>query len=387
MMLLAVAGAICLVLLSALIILGLRYQKLLVRCAVAEERVQNQEELKESFRLVSAEALEKTNQSLYEAAQHDLDEKQRSLREMVDKIHAQMRLLENERKSDHGALKHQLHALLDAEQQLKSETAKLVKALRSPAGRGRWGEIQLKRVVELAGMLQHCDFFEQGYAVSEGQRRKPDLIVRLPGERQVVIDAKVPLESYLEGIDAVDEVARLEKFQQHARHVKDHINILGKKSYWEHFQPTPEFVVLFLPSETIFAIAMEADPALIEYGVGQGVILATPTTLIALLRAVAYGWKQESLSRHAQRVSDLGHELYKRICDLAGHWSHVGKALDQAVGAFNQATGSLEKNVLSSARKFSELGAASSVQSLKEIEIIETAARKLASPELRDSNS
>jgi len=376
--------AVIVVLVCALGFLGYRHQKLLMRYVVAEEKIKNQEELKESFRIVSAEALEKTNHSLFEAQQRDLEEKQKTIGEMVDRIHAQMRLLENERKSDHGAMKQQLHALMDAEHQLKSETSKLVKALRSPAGRGRWGEIQLKRVVELAGMLQHCDFFEQGYDMTDGQRRKPDLIVRLPGERQVIIDAKVPLEAYLDGIEHNEETLRLEKFRQHARHVKDHITILGKKTYWEHFQPTPEFVVLFLPSETIFAIAMEADPALIEYGAGLGVILATPTTLIALLRAVAYGWKQESLSRHAQRVSDLGHELYKRVSDLSGHWIHLGKALNQAIDAFNQATGSLERNVLSSARKFSELGAASSLNPIKEIEIIETVARKLVSPEMKD---
>jgi DNA recombination protein RmuC len=370
-------------LLLALAWVGYRYQKLAVRCAIAEEKVKNQEELKETFRLVSAEALEKTNQSLVDVAQKDIEEKQKAIREMVEKIHAQMRLLENERKSDHGAMKQQLTALMDAEHQLKSETSKLVKALRSPAGRGRWGEIQLKRVVELAGMLQHCDFFEQAYDMTDGQRRKPDLIVRLPGERQVVIDAKVPLQYYLEGIEATDEDVRLEKFKMHARHVKDHIIQLGKKTYWEHFQPTPEFVVLFLPSETIFAVAMETDPTLMEFGVSQSVILATPTTLIALLRAVAYGWKQESLSRHAQRVSELGHELYKRISDLSGHWTHVGKALGQAVDAYNQATGSLERNVLSSARKFSELGAASSVNPIKEIEIVDVVARSLASPEMK----
>lgn len=370
--------SLALILLCALGYLGYRHQKLLIRCALAEEKVKNQEELRESFRIVSAEALESTNQTLFETQQKDLEEKQKAIGVMVDKIHAQMRLLENERKTDHGQMKEQLHALMNSEHQLKSETSKLVKALRSPAGRGRWGEIQLKRVVELAGMLNHCDFFEQGYDLTDGQRRKPDLIVRLPGERQVVIDAKVPLESYLDGIDTENEPIRLEKFRQHARHVKDHITILGKKTYWEHFQPTPEFVVLFLPSETIFAIAMEADPSLIEYGAALGVIIATPTTLIALLRAVAYGWKQESLSRHAQKVSDLGHELYKRISDMSGHWAHVGKALDQAVSAFNQATGSLERNVLTSARRFTELGAASSLNPIKEIEVVEAAATSLS---------
>ena len=372
------------ILVAALGYLGYRHQKLLVRCALAEEKIKNQEELKESFRVVSAEVLEQNNNSLFEAQQKIFEEKQKSIGQMVDKLHTQMRLLENERKIDHGAMKQQLHALLDSEHQLKSETSKLVKALVLLLGEADRGEMQLKRVVELAGMLQHCDFFEQGYDMTEGQRRKPDLIVRLPGERQVVVDAKVPLESYLDGIDMVDEaMAKLEKFRQHARHVKDHITILGKRTYWEHFQPTPEFVVLFLPSETIFAIAMEADPALIEYGAGQGMMIATPTTLIALLKAVAYGWKQESLSRHAQKVSDLGHELYKRITDLSGHWVHQGKALNQAVDAFNKATGSLERNVLSSARKFSELGAASAVNPIKEIEILETTTRKLVSPELK----
>ncbi len=355
------------VLFLILMVLAYRYQKLMIRCVVAEEKFKNQEELRESFKVVSAE---------------DLEEKQKMIREMMDKLHAQMRLLENERKSDHGALKQQLNAMLDAEGQLKQETSKLVKALRSPAGRGRWGEIQLKRVVELAGMVQHCDFIEQGFDISDGQRRKPDLIVQLPGERQVVVDAKVPLDAYLEGIDEVEDVQKVEKFRQHAKRVKEHIVQLGKKTYWEHFKPTPEFVVLFLPSETIFAIALESDPLLIEFGAGQGVILATPTTLIALLKAVAYGWKQESISRHAQRVSELGHELYKRISDLSGHWAHLGKALNQAVDAYNHATGSLERNVLSSARKFSELGAAATVNTLKEIEIVQTSTRELMSREL-----
>lgn len=375
-----ISVTLCFLLLGVLALLGYRYHKLLVRCLVAEKKLQDQGELKETFRQMSKEAF-------FETSQIDLGEKQKAIQEMTEKIHAQMRLLENERKVDQGALKQQLQSLMDAEHQLKSETAKLVKALRSPAGRGRWGEIQLKRVLELAGMIQHCDFIEQGFDVSEGERRKPDLIVRLPGERQVVIDAKVPLEAYLEGLEVVDEIKRSEKFRQHARHLKDHITILGKKTYWEHFQPTPEFVVLFIPSDTIFSAAMEGDPLLIEYGVAQGVMLATPVTLIALLRAVAYGWKQESLSKHAKRVSDLGHELYKRISDLAGHWSHLGKALDQAVTAYNQATGSLERNVLSSARKFSELGAASSVQPLKEIDMIETAARELTREELKAEDS
>ncbi len=357
------------ILVLGMALLGYRYHKLLLRCLLAEQKIRSQEELETSFGELSKEA--------YLQAQE-------KAAETMTKLELQLRSLENERKTDHGSIKHQLKSLLEAEHQLKTETSKLSRALRSPAGRGRWGEIQLRRVVELAGMIEHCDFIEQGFDISDGIRRKPDLIIKLPGGRQVIIDAKVPLEAYLEGVDQSDETLRHEKFKQHARQLKDHITTLGKKNYWEHFQPTPEFVVLFLPSETIFAAALETDPTLMESAALQGVILATPMTLIALLKAVAYGWKQESLSRYAERVSELGQELYKRVGDLTGHWSHLGKALDNAVTAFNQATGTLERNVLSSARKFNELGAASSLQPLKEIPLLEQSAREFVAGELKD---
>lgn len=373
-----------LVLLSlAFLILAYLYHRLLVRCVLAEEKLCSQEELQKKLEHVSRETYLEAQQALQEKALLEDEEKRKLLGEMVSKLEQQMQHLELERKSDHGALKQQLSSLLHAEHELKSETSKLAKALRSPAGRGRWGEIQLKRVVELAGMIQHCDFVEQGFEISEGVRRKPDLIIKLPGDRQVIIDAKVPLEAYLEGIDHADDSLRQERFKQHARQLKEHITTLGKKNYWEHFQPTPEFVVLFLPSETIFAAALETDPTLMEIAAQQGIILATPMTLIALLKAVAYGWKQENLSKYAERVSQLGQELYKRVSDLAGHWGHLGKALDQAVTAFNQATGSLERNVLSSARKFNELGAARSLQPLKEASFIDQTARHFVSIELR----
>jgi DNA recombination protein RmuC len=362
--------------------LAYRYHRLLLRCSLAEQKIRSQEELQAAYDQISKESFSLAQEKALEAE----DEKRKILAEMLSKLEGQIRSLEAERKTDHGSLKHQLKSLLDAEHQLKSETSKLSRALRSPAGRGRWGEIQLRRVVELAGMIEHCDFIEQGFDISDGVRRKPDLIIKLPGERQVIIDAKVPLEAYLEGVDQSDEILRLEKYKLHARQLKEHINILGKKNYWEHFQPTPEFVVLFLPSETIFAAALETDPTLMESAVLQGVILATPMTLIALLKAVAYGWKQESLSRYAERVSELGQELYKRVSDLTGHWSHLGKALDNAVSAFNQATGSLERNVLSSARKFNDLGAASSMQPLKEVPLIEQNARQFVAAELKDES-
>lgn len=299
--------------------------------------------------------------------------------EMMERFEGHLQGFENERKVDYGSIRQQMKSLVDSEQQLKTETSNLVKALRSPIARGRWGEIQLKRVVELAGMLSHCDFYEQEVS-EEGMR--PDLIVRLPGGRLVVVDSKVPLEAYLDAVQATDEEVRKTRLKDHARQVRAHVQSLSKKSYWDHFSPTPEFVILFLPSETIFGAALESDPSLIESGADQGVIIATPTTLIAVLRAVAYGWKQESLSAHAQQVSELGHELYKRIIDMSGHWARTGRSLASAIEAYNKATGSLETRVLVTARKFKEMGAASSALEIDEPEVIDKTPRALQAPEM-----
>jgi DNA recombination protein RmuC len=231
--------------------------------------------------------------------------------------------------------------------------------------------------VELAGMLNHCDFSEQQQEIGDSGRLRPDLIVRLPGGRQVVIDAKVPLEAYLEAIHSEDEIVRMQRFKDHARQVKAHIHALGKKAYWEHFQPTPEFVILFLPAETFFSAALEHDPSLIEIGAEQNVILATPTTLIALLRAVSYGWKQENLTRQVEKLHELGQELYKRLADMNSHFSRMGKSLASAVENYNKGIGSLESRVLVTARKFKEMDVMPSQIEIEEVECVEKIPREL----------
>ncbi|MDR2540020.1 MAG: DNA recombination protein RmuC [Chlamydiales bacterium] len=325
------------------------------------------------FQSLSSQALEHNNKqflSIAEAevakwrisAQSDLDKRKQSMEEMLIpfketllKLDLEIRKYENERKCEREVFKEQVRALTDSEKQLKAETANLVQVLSNPQSRGRWGEMQLKRIIELAGMLNYCDFYEQKYKSKEETSIRPDLLVRLPSGKQIIIDAKVPLEAYLEAMYNPDEKIKKAKFREHARHVRAHVTALSKKSYWEHFQPAPEFVILFLPAEAFFSAALEHDPSLIEVGAEQGVIIATPTTLIALLRTVFYGWRQENLSKQSEKVRELGQELYKRLLDMTGHWSKMGKSLAQAVESYNKAVGSLETRVLVTARKFKDL--------------------------------
>lgn len=360
---------------------------------------QNEENLKETFKALSHDALQQNNESFLnlaktslerfqEGAKGDLEKREKSIQELIKpvketlgKLDEGLLKLEKERKVDHVSLKTQVNSLMDAKKELTKETSNLVKALRTPIARGRWGEIQLRRVVEMAGMMNHCDFFEQ--EVGGDTTIRPDLSVKLPGGRQVIIDAKVPLEAYLDGIQTENEAVRETKFKNHARQIRSHISLLSKKSYHQHFSPTPEFVVLFLPSETFFSTALQYDPALIEAGADQGVIIATPTTLIALLRAVAYGWKQESISKHAEQVSQLGHELYKRIVDMSTHFSKMGRSLSSAVEAYNKGIGSLEARVLVSARKFKELGAAASKLEIDVMDVVENTPREIETPEAK----
>ena len=359
----------------------------------AEERAG--EDLRNAFKALAADALKSNNLSFLQTAQEtlkrfqseaqsDLEGRQKAVAELVgpvreslNKVDAQIQLMEVARGEAYGALRAQVTSLITTQKELQSETGNLVRALRTPNVRGRWGEIQLRRVVEIAGMLSYCDFAEQETVPTESGRIRPDLVVKLPGGKQVVVDAKTPLQAFLEAFETSDEDARRACLANHARQVRDHMKILSGKSYWEQFEATPEFVVMFLPGETFFSAALEQDPGLIEQGVLQRVIPASPTTLIALLKAVAYGWNQDKLARNAQRISELGKELHERLRKLAGHIAGVGASLDRAVESYNQAVGSLENRVLVSARRFSELGA-SVAEDIPELEPVETTSRTLS---------
>ena len=291
------------------------------------------------------------------------------------KVDGKINDLEKERVGAYEVLKQQVNELIHSQKELRLETSNLVKALRAPTVRGQWGEIQLKRVVEMAGMVSHCDFTEQVSTNTENGRLRPDMIVRLPGGKQIIVDAKAPLSAYLEALEAPDEAMRQEKMAEHARQVRAHIRNLSARAYWDQFESSPEFVVLFLPGETFFSAALEKDPSLIEVGVKERVILATPTTLIALLRAVAFGWRQESIAENAKVISELGRELYKRISDLGGHFNRLGRHLGQALDSYNQSVGTLEKRVLVTARKFKDLD--SSAPDLDELNQIDQLPRQI----------
>ncbi|HAG10989.1 MAG TPA: DNA recombination protein RmuC [Desulfotomaculum sp.] len=357
------------------------------------------ESLSSAFKALSADALRVNNQTFLELAatalgkyqeraKNDLESRQKAVNEIVkpvqdslEKVDLKINELEKSRLEAYTSLTKQVEVLSRTQERLKLETINLVNALRTPNVRGRWGEIQLKRVVEIAGMVEYCDFIEQESVNTEQGRLRPDLVVKLPNNKNIVIDSKAPILSYIESLEIQDEKIKDEKIKEHARNIRTHLAKLGSKSYWSQFDPTPEFVVLFLPREAFFSAALEQEPGLIEFGVEQHVVMATPTTLIALLHAVAYGWKQERLTENAKAISILGNQLYERLRGLAGYFSDLKKGLDNSVEAYNRAVGALESRVLVSARKFKEYGTAAGNE-IKDSEIIEKETRAIQNLEL-----
>lgn len=356
------------------------------------------EELNEVFKALSAEALKSNNQAFLELAkatlekfqvqaaadlekrQASIDELVKPLKESLEKVDNKINELEQKRTGAYASLIEQIKTMATGQEKLQRETARLVTALRTPAVRGRWGEIQLKRVVEVAGMLEYCDFTQQKEVSSESGKLRPDMIIKLPGNKNIVVDSKVPLSEYLEAVDVLDEEQKILRLQGHAKQVRNHISKLAAKSYWAQFEFTPEFVIMFLPGETFFSAALQYDPTLIEYGAEQRVILATPTTLIALLKTVAYGWKQEQINENARQISQLGKMLYERLSVLTDHFLDIRKGLHYSVQAFNKTVGSFENRVLVTARKFGELGIVSDSE-IKQLEVLDTGLREIASGE------
>lgn len=345
-----------------------------------------QEQLKYTFESLSQKALVKSQTSFLDLAQKsfaveqekargNLAKEKQSIEHLVKPIEKSlkqlddgMRHLEKERKEDQASIKTLMQTMIASEKELRHETSSLARALKAPITGGRWGEMQLKRVIELSGMVNRCDFYEQ-VSAGDGQYR-PDVVIFLPDDKQIVIDAKTSSFDYLEAMEAANEKQREVKLQKHAASVRRHIQTLGKKAYFEQFKNTPEFVVLFIPSDHFLTVALKYDPTLLEMGAKLGVILATPSTLIGMLRAVAYGWKQQVISEHADKIRQLGEQLHKRLGDLSEHWLKVGKTLSQSVEAYNKSVGCLETRVLVSAKKFEQLGVSSAAKKLKSMQSI-----------------
>jgi DNA recombination protein RmuC len=361
------------------------------------ERGANQareQELQRKFAALSAQALRENSSAFLQLAQeslkqmqlqgsHDLAQKEKAVEELVkpirealEKSEAQIRRIEQERQQAYGSLTKHLETVAQTQQLLHGETRNLVQALRRPEVRGQWGELTLRRLVELAGMVEHCDFYEQLQLDTEEGRRRPDMVVRMPDGREIIVDVKTPLDAYLSAIEAPDEDTRRRQLEQHARKVRERVRELAAKAYWNQFPRAPDFVLLFIPGEQFLAAALDLDHALLEDALRQRVILTTPTSFVALLRAVAYGWRQEQLAENAELIREVGEDLYRRLAVFADHFARVGKGLDMAVDNYNRAVGSFESKVLSGARRFTELGV-TPTKTLDDPPRIETGVRKM----------
>lgn len=341
---------------------------------------ESKDRLKEVFKGISADALEKMEEKAYKEEERRgkaLSEMMKPMKETLTEMTQKMTSMEKERKGDKEALSEQMRNVIHTEKDLLKETKNLKDALSKPEIRGMWGEMQLKRVIEVSGMMNHCDFLEQSMGSGDNNRMRPDMIINLAGDRSIIVDAKAPFEGFLKALSTDNTEEKQKQMERHARHLRNHIQMLSKKKYYEGFANAPEFVVLFLPSEVFFSAAMQVDPTLMEYGAGLGVILSTPTTLIGLLRSVAYGWKSETVALHAKAIQSLGQELYKRLIDMSKHLSSVGRSLNSAVEGYNKTVGSYERRVLSSARKFGELGATSGDAEIAVIEQLEAQTRNV----------
>ena len=355
--------------------------------------------LRDAFSTLSCEALRENSKSFLQLARTslgefqktatlDLDGRQKAidalvqpLRESLTKVDAKLNDVDRGRATSQAQLSEQLRSLTQSQQVLHAETGKLARALRSSNVRGQWGEIQLRRVLESAGLVEGTHYDMKDSVRTDEGRLTPDVIVRLPGGKNVIVDAKVALSAYLDAMDCEEDALRDAKLRDHARQVKDHVNRLGNKSYWAHFQPTPDIVVMFVPGEALLSAALQHDGGLLEFSMTKGVMLASPLTLIALLRAIAFGWQQETVAKNAQEISELGRNLYDRIAKLADHFENVGRSLAKAVQAYNGAVGTLETRVLVTARRLKDKGVTAS-EEFREIETIDQTPRLLGAPEL-----
>jgi DNA recombination protein RmuC len=362
-------------------------------------RVRAHGQLSDTFRALSADVLSSSMTQLTEMARvqlqnaqvqakGELDQRQRAveqlvapLKEQLGRVDQQLVNLDQERRESRGRLEAQLRTLNETGEKLRSETGALVTALRKPNARGQWGQMQLRNVVELAGMVKHCDFLEQASLPGDESALRPDLVVRLPGGKQVLVDAKAPLQGVLDAYEARDEDERQRHLRDHARLLRKHVKALSDKAYWDQLDATPDFVVMFLPGEHLYSAALEADPALIEDAMARRVLIATPTTLLAMLHAVGYGWQQERVAESAQAISELGRELHGRLSRLSDLLQTLGSRLNSAVRAYNETVGSYEARVLPSARRFAEHGAASAGSELPRLEPVTTAARGVQAAE------